>query len=343
MASNKKSVTLKYPEKLPFAEKGRGLADSYQAEYADYIKFSRYQFKNSGGPQYFNVPDNSNKTNKELITSAYIAMPSSLSADYGVNYQQANLGALGKAAVGALASESSGEIAATLQEAAKAGLPESAFNNLSQGIQGVGGLIGLNTDGISPNMLSAISQGKVFNPYSEQVFQGVGFRSFNFNFKMVARSEKEAQSIQDILEMFKTGLLPSYGSGGSGKGGSLGGLLTKSGANQRFLNVPDKFLIQFIRVGEDSLSSQALDHFKIDYCVCTAMSVNYTPDGQYVAIKNERLKKAYRAQNKNLSSGSPENMTQGQAPGMIYVPAITLDLQFTETSIITQEKAIAGY
>lgn len=342
MAKNKEAVTLKYPEKLPFAERGPSAEDSFEGEFADYVKFSRYSFKNSGGAQYFNVPDNSNKTNKQLITSAYIAMPSQLSADYGVNYQQANLGALGKAATGALSAGSSGEIAATLQEAAKAGLPESAFNNLAQGIQGAGSLLGLNTDGISPNMLSAISQGKVFNPYSEQVFEGVGFRNFTFNFKMVARSEKEAQSIQDILEMFKVGLLPSYGAGGSGTG-SLGQLLTKSGANQRFLNVPDKFLIQFVRVGENSLSTQALDHFKIDFCVCTAMSVNYTPDGQYVAIKNERLRRAYRAQNKDLLSGDAANLSQGKAPGMIYVPAISLDLQFTETSIITQEKALAGY
>jgi hypothetical protein len=336
------AVTLKYPEKLPFAELGPSFTDSYQPEFADYVKFSRYSFKNAGGAQYFNVPDNTNKTNKQLITSAYIAMPANLSADYAANYQQANLGALGRAATGALAANSSADVAQSIQKAAKAGLPESAFNNLAQGIQGVGSLVGLNTDGISPNTLTAISQGKVFNPYSEQVFEGVGFRTFNFNFKMVARSEKEAQSIQDILEMFKVGMLPAFAGGGDGDGGSLGGLLTKSSAAQRFLTVPDKFLIQFVRIGKDT-KIQNLDHYKIDYSVCTGMSVNYTPDGQYVAIKSKRLANAYKAQNSELLSGDVGNLQEGQAPGMIYVPAITLDLQFTETSIVTQEKAIAGY
>ena len=340
MASSK-AVTLKYPEKLPFAETGPSFTDSYQPEFADYVKFSRYSFKNSGAAQYFNVPDNKNKSNKQLITSAYIAMPANLSADYAANYQQANLGALGRAATGALAANSSADVAESIQKAAKAGLPESAFNNLAQGIQGVGSLIGLNTDGISANTLTAVSQGKVFNPYSEQVFEGIGFRTFNFNFKMVARSEKEAQSIQDILEMFKVGMLPAYAGGGDGD--SLGGLLTKSGAAQRFLSVPDKFLIQFVRIGNGTTKIQNLDHYKMDFTVCTGMSVNYTPDGQYVAIKSKRLQKAYRAQNQELLSGDVGNAVQGQSPGMIYVPAITLDLQFTETSIITQEKAIAGY
>ena len=342
MASSN-AVTLKYPEKLPFAEIGPSFTDSYQPEFADYVKFSRYSFKNAGGAQYFNVPDNQNKTNKQLITSAYIAMPANLSADYAANYQQANLGALGRAATGALGANSSADVAKSIQTAADSGLPESAFNNLAQGIQGVGSLIGLNTDGISPNTLTAISQGKVFNPYSEQVFEGIGFRTFNFNFKMVARSEKEAQSIQDILEMFKVGMLPAYAGGGDGDSGSLGGLLTKSGAAQRFLTVPDKFLIQFVRIGNGNAKIQNLDHYKIDFTVCTGMSVNYTPDGQYVAIKSKRLQKAYRAQNQELLSGDVGNAVEGQAPGMIYVPAITLDLQFTETSIITQEKAIAGY
>ena len=342
MASSKTNVTLKYPEKLPFAEKGPSVGDSYQPRAADYVKFSRYSFKGGGGAQYFNVPDNASKSNKSLITSAYIAMPNSLSVDYGAAYNQTNLGALGRAATGALAGKDGAEVAKALQQAADAGLPESAFNNLAQGVQGVGNLLALNTQGVDANSLMAISQGKVLNPYSEQVFNGVGFRQFQFNFKMVATSEKEAQSIQDILEMFKVGMLPSYAGGDSGEGGGLGGLLSESSAAQRFLSVPDKFLIEFKRIHEGSLTAESLDHFKIDFCVLTGMSVNYTPDGQYVAIKSNRLAKKYRAANK-ISNGSDANVVKGQSPNVIFEPAVEISLSFTETSIVTQEKALVGY
>lgn len=323
-------------------ERGPSSGDSFIPQTADYVKFSRYSFNSSGGAQYFNVPDNQSKSNKSLVTSAYIAMPNNLSVDYGAAYNQANLGALGRAATGALAGKDGAEVASALQQAADAGLPESAFNNLAQGIQGVGGLLGLNTGGVDANTLMAVSQGKVLNPYSEQVFNGVGFRTFSFDFKMVATSEKEAQSIQDILEMFKVGMLPAYAGGDSGQGGSLGGLLSESSAAQRFLSVPDKFLIEFKRISEGSLSAESLDHFKVDFCVLTGMSVNYTPDGQYVAIKSQRLRKKYREANK-LSNGSTSNVVSGQAPNTIFVPAVQVNLSFTETSIVTQEKAIVGY
>jgi hypothetical protein len=270
-------------------------------------------------------------------------MPNNLSVDYGAAYNQSNLGALGRAATGALAGRDGAEVAAALQQAAEAGLPESAFNNLAQGIQGVGGLLGLNTGGSDANTLMAVSQGKVLNPYSEQVFNGVGFRQFTFDFKMVATSEKEAATIQEILEMFKVGMLPAYSGGDSGQGGSLGGLLSESAAAQRFLSVPDKFLIEFKRINEGSLQAESLDHFKVDFCVLTGMSVNYTPDGQYVAIKSERLRRKYRNANKKLSNGSNKNVVSGQAPNVIFVPAVQINLSFTETSIVTQEKALVGY
>ncbi len=324
-------------------ERGPSRGDSFIPQSADYVKFSRYAFNSTGGAQYFNVPDNASKSNKTLITSAYIAMPNNLSVDYGAAYNQSNLGALGRAATGALAGRDGAEVAAALQQAAEAGLPESAFNNLAQGIQGVGGLLGLNTGGSDANTLMAVSQGKVLNPYSEQVFNGVGFRQFTFDFKMVATSEKEAATIQEILEMFKVGMLPAYSGGDSGQGGSLGGLLSESAAAQRFLSVPDKFLIEFKRINEGSLQAESLVHFKVDFCVLTGMSVNYTPDGQYVAIKSERLRRKYRNANKKLSNGSNKNVVSGQAPNVIFVPAVQINLSFTETSIVTQEKALVGY
>lgn len=343
--------TLTYPTRLPSVPRGPDPSDDFQATEADYVKFSRVHFKNKGGAQYFNVPGNVGKGGKNIIQTAYVAMPQSLGVSYGATYQQSNLGALGRAATGMLSGGDSKDIAAALQSAAGGALPESAFNNLAQGIQGAGSLLGLNTSGIDTNTLTNISMGKVLNPYSEQVFQGVGFRQHSFNFKMVARNEREAQTIQSIMEMFKIGMLPAYSSGDNTEGDSLAAMLSKTGgANQRWLTVPDKFLIQFVRVRETSPASksiQPLDHFKIDYCVLTGMNVNYTPDGQYVAIKDQKLRNKFKNRsNRDKLSDSANNvsgMVDGASPNMVYVPAVTMDLSFTETSIMTQEKAVVGY
>ena len=127
-------------------------------------------------------------------------------------------------------------------------------------------------------------------------------------------------------------------------------MLSKTGgANQRWLTVADKFLIQFVRVKETSPASksiQPLDHFKIDYCVLTGMTVNYTPDGQYVAIKDSKLRNKFKNRsNRDKLSDSANNINgvDGASPNLVYVPAITMDLSFTETSIMTQEKAVVGY
>ena len=58
--------------------------------------------------------------------------------------------------------------------------------------------------------------------------------------------------------------------------------------------------------------------FKIYPSVCTGISVNYTPDNQYVALK------------------AP------QSDG-ISVPAVVLQLSFTETRLLTENDVAVGY
>ena len=58
--------------------------------------------------------------------------------------------------------------------------------------------------------------------------------------------------------------------------------------------------------------------FKIYPSVCTGISVNYTPDNQYVALK------------------------QPQSDG-ISVPAVVLQLSFTETRLLTENDVAVGY
>ena len=156
-----------------------------------------------------------------------------------------------------------------------------------------------------------MTRGRIFNPFKEQVFTGIDFRTHSFNFKMFSRSKKEAQMIKDIIDYFKMGSVPAMG----GEGGNVGNLGAGISGN-RFLTVPDNFNIKFMRLkpdGEGStefIEDKDFMHFKIHPSVCTNVSVNYTPDGQYTSFKDV---------------GSNQ----------VMVPAIQLNLSFSEMKLVT--------
>ena len=64
-------------------------------------------------------------------------------------------------------------------------------------------------------------------------------------------------------------------------------------------------------------------HFNIHTSVCTGVDVNYTPDGQYNAVRN-----AARGMGKNAA---------------LQVPAVTVNCRFTETQLVTQSQIDEGY
>jgi hypothetical protein len=162
------------------------------------------------------------------------------------------------------------------------------------------------------NALQALTQGKVFNPYSEQLFSNMQFRTHSFSFKMFARSERESQEINNIIKYLKQGSLPIYGDSDEGK-------------PARFFEVPDKFDIKFVRLSPDgkTLSDSEDLHYKIHTSVCTGVSVNYTPDGQYNAIKNN-----------NLGTGDDKPL---------QVPVVSVNCRFTETQLVTQQQIKEGF
>ena len=146
----------------------------------------------------------------------------------------------------------------------------SSLNNLAGG----GGAV-------NANQITAIAQGRVFNPFSEQIFNSMGFRSHNFSFKLYARSKKEAAEIREIVTYLKEGTAPKI-AGGSANLFDLGdgdGLANTEGLNQeqaqqknqqvldsinnlgetlnqsRYFEVPDKYRIKFVRMSPNVGSS----------------------------------------------------------------------------------------
>ena len=226
--------------------------------------------------------------------------------------------------------------AQALQKAAQDALPEFAMGTMSQIASGAAQFLGL-AGTATANDILALSKGKVFNPYQEQLFSNMQFRTHNFSFKFFARSDRESREINKIIKYLKKGALPIYG---STFGSGITGDSDDSGANDfisdlneglnnigsaRFFEVPDKFDIKFIRLdpnGDGSTVSADLHH-KVHTSVCTGIDVNYTPDGQYNAIYNAEL---------GVDGGKP-----------LQVPAVTVNCRFTETQLVTQGQIDEGY
>ena len=289
----------------------------------DYIKFRRHRlnYKDSGRAYYGrSFPETSSTNFKYDPNTVYLAMPKALQTSYSPQYTQIDLGVLGVSTIAAIGGDitNTDNLAAAIQSAAQASLPEfagSAISSIANGLSQAGGLAG----NLNANALQALTRGRVFNPFKEQVFQGMSFRQHNFNFKFVSRDEAEASEVRNILRYFKEGSVPfvtgaKIGADIDDQGTGIGTGLDAA-SSQRFFQIPDSFNIDFVRMSADGRtlggSGQQL-HFKIHPSVCTGININYTPDGQYTAFKSAQ----------SIDSA-------------VAVPAIDLTLQFTELKLVT--------
>ena len=292
-----------------------------------------------GGYGYGLANVNATKTFKN--EDIYMAMPPNLQTGYQANYRQVDIGAGGVALAGMMGSGADyASIAEKLQDAAAAALPEFSASIITNAANNVSGFLGMQGN-IDVNSLEALTKGRVFNPYTEQIFNSMSFRNHNFSFKMFARNDDEAQEIQKIIRAFKLYSHPAIQSGDISShqgdkiknddkdfdGGDIGKLfgstndVTGSANANRFFKIPCKWEIDFMRMDPNRTSFAATNapgmHFKVMPSVCTGLSINYTPDNQYVSFKRTAAGITGRRE--------------------LQVPAIVMNLSFTETKLLTQK------
>ena len=106
--------------------------------------------------------------------------------------------------------------------------------------------------------LSAAS-GLAANPKKEQVFKNVSFREFSFDYTFSPRSSAEAESVRNIIKLFKFHMHPEY----------------KDYNNFVFI-YPSEFDIFYYQNGQENLNLH-----RHTSCVLKDMSVNYTPNGMF--------------------------------------------------------------
>ena len=275
----------------------------------------------------FNVMDRKRPSKKDVhksraMRSIVLPIPSTLTNQHGVSYNQENLQALGSLATGATsfrdisrgATDVGNLIANKISTAHKmimgtdknitsdeksrttgqvgGGLASAAAAlALAQG--GVlGTLVGLGGLGGAGQILSGFgkSEGIALNPHSAILFDNVNFREFGFNYKFIARNKKESDTIKKMIDVFKYYMHPST-----------------NWAGGAFFEYPEEFDIEFSEKLQPYL-------FGIRRCVLRSINVNYNGENTPVFFEE---------------TGAPVS--------------VEVQLTFQETELLTKEKISPGY
>ena len=189
---------------------------AYPTEVIDYLKF--------------NILDPIDDTIEHTL---YLYLPSKLSETYTAKYNGVELGAVGNAAVnaakGAIDAGGIGDsFAANVKQFASAAKPALGFKLGASAINTVVGEVSPYGFNVDSNDLAQLTKGKVFNPYEEMLFKGVGFISHSFKFTFVPKSAADVQTIYEIISCLRQSMHPS-----------------KKGND--WLTIPDKFDAEIVR------------------------------------------------------------------------------------------------
>ena len=224
------SKNLVFPRMKPLGSSASSRASvrdkaSYPTEVVDYLRLDIYkhQTKNNKG---------ANKGGGGVERSLYLYLPPGLNEKYSAKYEGKNLGAVGNeimnAATGVVASGGSLDgIGDNLSSAASAAKPALGFKLGAEAINATVGEVSPYGFSLDSNDLSQITQGKVFTPYEEMLFKGVGFISHSFKFTFVPKSATDVETIFEIIQQLRASMHPK-----------------KTG---NWLLIPDKFRAEIVR------------------------------------------------------------------------------------------------
>tara|TARA_X000000368_G_scaffold292061_1_gene232186 strand:+ start:166 stop:1200 length:1035 start_codon:yes stop_codon:yes gene_type:complete len=230
-------MTLVFPQAKPIGVNSTSSRDAIRSESAfpttviDYLKFDMFHHKD----------------NKQFGESVYLYLPKKLTEEYGQKWGKAELGPEGGAALDA-ASKMIGsdditkeDFSKEIERYSKAALPGIGYKAGASLINTALGATGVNPN-LNRNTLSSLTQGKIFNPYAEAVYEGpTGFRVHNFTFQLIPKSSADVVTIMKIIRQFRQATLPK-----------------KDGKN--WLVLPEYFRLKIVRYtdkggGNESISN----------------------------------------------------------------------------------------
>ena len=256
-------------------------------------------------------------TQYTIKTGSTICVPIPESVNYTDNPQWGNASGLMNNILPGLIK--GGSAAAGGGDAAAEGLTKSIQDSAGAGKVSVL-LKMITTLGADPNSVTQNLNGKIANPYLEQVFNGVGMREFTFNWNLVPRNLKEQRSIKNIIKTLRRSILPNinqtFGSIGNSEVDAEFEKIDNQGVNNqgidRWLTVPDLFLLKW----KSSEGTEIESLPKIKPCACKNIQVSYTPNNVWAT---------------HLDDGEPSPV------------GYNLTLSFGEMEIITGNDVAKGY
>jgi hypothetical protein len=203
-------------------------------------------------------------TTTRITDSIAIYLPPNVTSDTGVEYTDTDMGIVGMAAAGGVdlvnairRDDLAGAGTAIMNVAKKFGV------NAAKRI--IGGVVGAaaDVDSAAIGQFAEKAFGQATNPFMEVLFQGVGMRSFTYNFTFSPRNPDETNDVQTIIKMFRFHMLPEL-----------------QGQNKTFMTLPSTFDIHYMYQGKNAdIHHENQFYTKIATCVLKGCNVDYTPDG----------------------------------------------------------------
>ena len=192
------------------------------------------------------APD-AKRSQRRLKTAIALHIPNQLSIRYGVQWSEDDTSML------AMANAAGTEVL-------KAVTSGSKDSNVSGVAQAVSTNLAL---AHGPNKeANSAALGLAANPKKEQVFKGVDFRTFSFDYQFFPRNSIEAKNVMNIIQEFKYHMHPEF-----------------KDANNFVYIYPSEFDIMYYANGKENKNLH-----RHTSCVLTEVNVNYTPNGVFTTF-----------------------------------------------------------
>jgi len=190
---------------------------------------------------------------RTILSTIFLPIPGGISDNNTANWSKGDVDVLEGIFANVASKAMDGDASGLKDATTNAG---GAVQNNASGVKGL----------VKQNLIKSITGvdllkrnlGAVVNQNTELLFDGPGLRSFSFTFKFSPRGKKEAIVVKKIIRTLKQGMSP------------------KKANNFLFIKSPHTFFLSYHHGTE---IHPFLNKFK--ECALTALSVNYTPDGNY--------------------------------------------------------------
>lgn len=156
---------------------------------------------------------------------------------------------------------------------------EMAANDIAK--LAAGGKIGMiasivNGMNFNFNALTQGINGKVLNPYREQIFEGLGMRQFEWEWRLIPRNKTEQLSLDKMIRKIRELALPNY-SGQLTADSRPPESIDQDFLDDRWLDVPKIFRLNW-KTSNDALMKSLP---KIKPCVCMQVQVRFDPNNTW--------------------------------------------------------------